>query len=273
MRSSRHFHAPAERARLVHARLRAEPEHVLHLHHRHPRGRGEGEPDQRPLRRPLAHAVARRSSASTSARTASGERLVPAAHRVVVVRAGVDDDVLGVVAPGWCTCPGLAGVEAELQDDHARVARATRAAASTGGVITPRSSAISGSAPSAVEGGVERRAPRPALPAAAQARGARRAAPPSRRRSRGSGRSARGRRARTCGGSARSTSGSPRRRSAGQSYSGLPHSWPLSVNASGGTPATASARKSSGCARLVGRARARRRSGCRRSAARRARSA
>ena len=43
------------------------------------------------------------------------------------------------------------------------------------------------------------------------------------------------------------------------------------MNASGGTPATAPALKSSGWARVVGRARRRRRSGCRRSASRRAR--
>ena len=74
-----------------------------------------------------------------------------------------------------------------------RAGRARRAARTTAGVITPRSSAISGSAPELALGRVER-APRPGPRRQCPPRASRaRAGTPSRRRSRGSGRCARGR--------------------------------------------------------------------------------
>ena len=77
----------------------------------------------------------------------------------------------------------------------------------TAGVITPRSSAISGSGAERLPRRVEHRAPRPAPPASGErvARAGRHR--PVGRRTRGSGRSARGRRARTSAPAARSTSG------------------------------------------------------------------
>ena len=113
---------------------RAEPEHVLGLHHRHPRGRGEREPDQRPLRLVARARRAASISASTSARAASRQRRRTSRASCrgrgcrcrrrrrsrVVRRAGA-------------ALLRVAGVEAELQHDHARAARARRAGASTGG--------------------------------------------------------------------------------------------------------------------------------------------
>ena len=131
--------------------------------------------------------------------------LPPADRGVVVVGARVDDAV-GLVAAGRCgffmpsakakwstTCPGRP--------------RSSRSR-STGGVIVPRSSAISGSSSSSPRDGVKSSLAGAAPPVARRGRscGARR--PPSRRRSRGSGRRGSRRRARTSAGSARSTSGS-----------------------------------------------------------------
>ena len=82
--------------RRVHPRLRPEPEHVLHLHHRHPRRRGVGEPDQRPVRLALAHARGVDRLLDLEPHLGR-QRRVPAQHRVVVVRARVDDGVLAVV--------------------------------------------------------------------------------------------------------------------------------------------------------------------------------
>ena len=149
---------------------------------------------------------------------------------------------------------------------------------STAGVITPRSSAISGrSGPSARPTASNTRAARPALPAPADGGRARRPEPPSRRRSRGSGRSARGRTARSVCRSRSIHHRYPRRRSAGQSYSGLPHSCPVRENASGGAPATMPSWKSSGWRRgrrcPATRRSRRRRTGARRRRPRSARSA
>ena len=113
---------------------------------------------------------------------------------------------------GRCDALGLVRVEAELQHDHARAGRATSRRRVTAGVITPRSSAISGRSPELAR--APRRTPRGPGPRTQRpprrvARAAR--APPSRPRSRGSGRCARGRRARTCAAGARPTSGSAAR--------------------------------------------------------------
>ena len=58
------------------------------------------------------------------ARALRQQRLVPAAHRVVVVRARVDDPVLDVVGAAGGGRAGSSRVEAELQHDHARQAEA-----------------------------------------------------------------------------------------------------------------------------------------------------
>ena len=114
-----------------------------------------------------------------------------------------------------------------------------------------------------------RRTPRDRARAASgrRARCASRPAPPSTPRNHGSGRSGRGRTARASVAAVRSTSGSGARRSAGQSYSGLPHSCPLAANASGGAPATRPVWNSSGWSDVVGAAGRRRRSAGRRTGA------
>ena len=149
---------PRRPPRLVHARLAPQPEHVLRLHHRHLRARRERERDQVPPGLVARRAAARRRPARARSRR---QRLVPAAQRVVVVRARVGDPVL---ARGWrrrARCPARRArsrTGARPCPGSPSESRSRR----TAGVITPRSSAISGSAPSAARRGVEqRRAPGP----------------------------------------------------------------------------------------------------------------
>ncbi len=157
----------ALRPRQVHARLAAEAEHVLRLHHRQPRGGGERQADQRPPRLVLAHA--RLVDAAVDQRAPLGrQRLVPAAHRVVVVGAAVGDALPRRGSTGCGRCPCRRG-RSRTGSRPSPAARGRRAARSTAGVITPRSSAISGSSRSSVRAAcVEHRAPRPALPAPGQ---------------------------------------------------------------------------------------------------------
>ena len=119
---------PRRRSRLVHARLAPQPEHVLRLHHRHPRAGGERERDQVPPRL-LGDAGAVGVDARARRRR---QRLVPAAQRVVVVRARVGDPVLGVVGDVVHVVRRAAD-PAELEHDHARAGRGRRAAAAPAG--------------------------------------------------------------------------------------------------------------------------------------------
>ena len=191
------------RARLVHAALGAEAEDVLGLDHGHDRRGGEREPDQRPVRLGLAHAVA--VERRVGARPRLGRRaLVPAAHRVVVVRARVRDPVLHV---DLGAVHAARVVEAELQHDHARVAEAVAQALDRRG---DDPEVLGDQGERAELRGSRRRTPRAPARAASgpTARDGRARAPPSRRRSRGNGRRGRGRRGRTCAAGARPTSGS-----------------------------------------------------------------
>ena len=100
---------------------------------------------------------------STSARR-SGQRLVPAAHGVVVVGAGVDDALLDVV-PRVVDAAHVVGVEAELEHDHARQPEAVaqpldRRRDHPEVLGDQRQLALQ-----RARRGVEHRAPRPALPA------------------------------------------------------------------------------------------------------------
>ena len=81
----------------------------------------------------------------------------------MVVGAGVDDRVLDVVL-GRCGLVGLIGLEAELQHQHPGQAELVAQPLAPAGVITPRSSATSGSSPELARRRVEQRAPGPALP-------------------------------------------------------------------------------------------------------------
>ena len=211
----------------------------------------------------------RRSRRRPRARAAASSAVVPAAHRVVVVRAGVDDAVLDVVGSGGARCAGRR-VEAELQHDHAREAELV-AQPLDGGRDDAEVLGDQRQLARASRGrGVERRArpgPRCQRP---PARVARPPAPPSRRRSRGSGRSARGRRARTCAGSARSTSGSRAAAAPASRRAGCPTAGPCRCR----RPAARRRRRRRGTAPGARGGRptpARRRSARRRSAARRAR--
>ena len=155
----------------------------------------------------------------------------------------------GPPADAWCRCracrcrppcrargcaagSGCSAVaaEGELQDAHAREARSACAAPSTSGVITPRSSAMIGSGPSAVGDGLEQRG----------ARARRRQRPLIGGRLAGRDLPVAGEAAevvdahdvdqsRRCAACARSTRRSPRRACASQRYSGLPQRWPVAL--------------------------------------------
>ena len=228
-----------------------------------PRCRGRARPAPGPSPRARARRSARRISAhqgrrSRIPRRASSaldqraprriERLAPAAHRVVVVRAGVDDALLDVVLEAVRRVR-LVGLEGRTAAPACPGSPSESRRRSTAGVITPRSSATSGSAAELPPGGVERRAPGAAPPATRARRRARPRARPSRRRSRGSGRSARGRRARRCAAAARPTSGSRGAAAPASRRAGCPRAGPCRCRRPGGAPATTPSRNSSGCAR------------------------
>src|SRR4051795_24483 len=86
----------AHAAPLVHSALGAEPERVLDLDHRDHRRRGEDEPDQGPVRLGGGDPVALEAGVHALV-LLRVDRLVPAADRVAVVGAGVDDLVGRVV--------------------------------------------------------------------------------------------------------------------------------------------------------------------------------
>ena len=214
-RARRHLPAPrsGRAAGDVHPRLAAEPEHVLRLQHRQPRRRRERQADHRPPRLGLLDAAGgdlRRRGARRGA-----QRLPPAAQRVVVVRARVDDAVLLVVLEP-VRAVRVVGIEAELHDDHPREAERATHPRPPASVMTPRSSAITGSAPSgaAAASNTARPGPRRQRRAARVGRILRHR--PVRDEPR-NGRSARGRTARTSAAGARSTSVAPVRCRAGQS--------------------------------------------------------
>ena len=123
---------------------------------------------------------------------------------------------------------------------------------STSGVISPRSSTITGSSPSSRSAARKTAAPGPGRPVPV-ARGLRRRRHrPVARRSRGSGRSGRRRRGRASAAAARSTSGTPRARARPSRRAGCPTSGPRSLSGSGGAPATKSpGRKMLGMGRVV----------------------
>ena len=108
----------ADRAGIVHARFLAEAEQVLHRHDGRAGDRGERRVEQRGQDR-----VAVRLHAELFARERL-DRLAgvrpPAEGGVVVVRAGVDDAVFGVVLRKVDVC--VVAVEGELQHLHARIA-------------------------------------------------------------------------------------------------------------------------------------------------------
>ena len=124
---------------------------------------------------------------------------------------------------------------------------------STGGVITPRFSATSGSGPSSRSAASKSARARPAR--ASGRAGAVRC--PGRHRPVGDEAAevvepGERRRARTSGGGARPTSGSPAPASRSSRRAGCPRAGRVALSASGGAPATTPRRKSSGCARVVG---------------------
>ena len=162
-----------------------------------------------------APSAARRGSSPVARRRARGEDAPPAERRCRCRASRVGDRVPPVVLE-----PMRVRRRARRAELHARRMPGRPSSSrsrSTAGVITPRSSATSGSGPSSRSTAWKRAAPGPRRQRAARRASGCPPARPSRRRSRGSGRSARGRRARTCGGSARSTSGSPARACALQS--------------------------------------------------------
>ena len=148
-----------------------------------------------------------------------GERLPPAARRVVVVRARVDDRLLLVVL-GQVRIRRVAA-ERELEHDHAGEAEL---AAQPDDRLRDHAEILGddGELAELALDRAEHGGARAAPPAAVLRGRLALAAPPSRRRSRGSGRPASGRRARTCGGSARSTSGSRPRASRSSRRAGCP---------------------------------------------------
>ena len=168
-----------------------------------PRCRGRARPAPGRSRAPRATA-SRARSAPSAARPDRGrsrallllrQRREPADRRVGVVRARVDDLVLAVVRAARAGC-ARAVAERPVEHGHARQARARRAARWTAGVITPRSSAITGSSPSARSTARKSSAPGPRRQWPCRAVLCR-SGTPSTRRSRGSGRCATGRRARS----------------------------------------------------------------------------
>ena len=197
------------------------------------------------------------------------ERLVPAAQRVVVVRAGVGDPVLAVVGD-VVHVAGRARHPAELEHDHAgqaeRVAQPLDRRRDDAQVLGDDRQRAERRARV-----VEQRAARARGASGPPARGARRAAPTSRRRSRGSGRSVPGRRARTSAPAARPTSGSRCAAARASRRAGCPTAGPCRCR----RRAACRRRRRRGTARggPCGRpSRGRRRSARRRSAGRRARS-
>ena len=131
------------------------------------------------------------------------EGVPPAAGGLGVVRAGVDDEPLGRGSRGGADCAPPPKPNSSTTMPGRPSFRRSR---STGGVITPRSSAISCSAPSSRRA-ASNTARRARAASAPPARAARARAPTSRRRSRGSDRCGRGRTAGPHGAGARSTSG------------------------------------------------------------------
>ena len=210
-----------------------------------------GEPSARRIERPPRVALADRLRARSVVprlRTAlRGQRLPPAAQRVVVVRARVED-LVAVVVLGPVRAVRVVGVEGELQDHHPREPQVVAQARDRRG----DDAQVLGDQRQRPElGPLPRRTPRaPGRAPNGRARHReRRRARPRRRRSRGSGRCARRRTARTCAAAAAPTSGSACAGAPASRRCGLPHSWPLSVKRSGGAPATAPVRNSSGWAR------------------------
>ena len=233
---------PGRGARHVHPRLRPEPQDVLQLHHRQ-----LAAGDAWASRMSDHHG----SSASTPARTNAsvracarrvGQGLPPAARRVVVVRAGVDDAVLLVVV-GWCvelgsskpnwstTMPGKPSDRAQALDglgDDAEV---------LGDDVELAELALRSA---------EQRAP-PALgPSGRRRRRALPPAPPSRRRTRGSGRSASCRPSRTCAAAARPTTGSGGGATRASRRPGCPRAGPSRCRRRAARPACSPGRNSSG---------------------------
>ncbi len=104
------------RAGCVHARLAAQPEHILGLHHRDARGRAQRELGSTPT------TPARRAARAASAASTSSRRSAAATHTTRapcrVVRSRVHEPLLDVVA-GLGGLPGSLGVEAELEHEHA----------------------------------------------------------------------------------------------------------------------------------------------------------
>ena len=198
-----------------------------------PRCRGRARPGPAPSPRAPARR-ARAGSAPTTARRSRiprarelgvderrasrrVERLDTSRARVVVVGARCRRPGRSTWFSRRCGLSRLVRVEAELQHDHPGQAELVaqpldrrRDHAEVLGDQRQRRRARARAASNSARPGPRRQRP-------PTARRVRPRAPPSRRRSRGSGRSARGRTARACAAAARPTSGSRRRRSAGQS--------------------------------------------------------
>ena len=200
---ARQAQLPSGSGRVVHARVAAEAEDVLQRDDRALRDGIVGGADQDPL--DLAAVAA---EVVPDALALLGlERGVPAARRVVVVRARVDDAVLaGTGAAGT----GCRPRRSRTAGSSCRESRARRAAPARPSSMSPRSSARIGSGPSVRARGVEEPAARARAPSGRRGRSSPSPERTSRPRTRGSGRCAAGRRRRGRTGCARSTRRSPR---------------------------------------------------------------
>ena len=265
-RSSRHFHAPAERPGVFMRASDPSPSTscTCAIATRAGEAWARRISDQCGSR---SRTPAASIACSTSSRTSAGSDENQPTHRVVVVRPRVHDGVLAVVHRR-VHVPRVARPEAELEHDHARVAeRGAQPLDRLGD--DPEVLGDHRQLPELARRGVERRPPRSPPPASAPGVRGRRAAPPSRRRSRGSGRFARGRRARRCGAAARSTSDSRAAAAPASRTAGCPTAGPCRCRRPAACPPPR--RRGTAPGGCGGRpSRARRRSARRRSAARRA---